>query len=41
MNGESYRLTQSAGRRRAQTRAEQDQSAGDTVDPETGEIAEA
>lgn len=41
MNGDSYRLKQSAGRRHPSTqadRAEQDQAIADTVDPETGEI---
>ena len=41
MNGESYRLKQSAGRRRAATStnaAEQNQATAETVDPETGEI---
>jgi hypothetical protein len=37
MNGDSYRLKQSAGRRRAEIRAEQNQ-ATQTVDPDTGEI---
>ncbi len=43
MNGDSYRLKQSAGRRRAATaadRAEQNQDTAETVDPETGEIGE-
>ena len=42
MNGDSYRLKQSAGRRRAATpaaRAEQNQATAETVDPETGEIS--
>jgi len=41
MNGDSYRLKQSAGRRRPATaadRAEQNQATTETVDPETGEI---
>ncbi len=40
MNGDSYRLKQSSGRRRAAAaaRAEQDQATVETVDPETGEI---
>ena len=40
MNGDSYRLKQSVGRRRAATtdRAEQNQATTETVDPETGEI---
>jgi DNA replication protein DnaC len=37
MNGDSYRLKQSTGRRRAAARAEQNQ-ATDTIDPDTGEI---
>ncbi|MBB4000768.1 DNA replication protein DnaC [Aureimonas pseudogalii] len=41
MNGDSYRLKQSAGRRRAAARAEQNQaSAADAVDPRTGEITQ-
>ncbi len=42
MNGDSYRLKQSAGRRRAGAaveRAEQNQATKETVDPETGEIS--
>ncbi|HEX6688788.1 MAG TPA: ATP-binding protein [Solirubrobacterales bacterium] len=41
MNGDSYRLKQSAGRRRPATpadRVEQNQAIAETVDPETGEI---
>lgn len=38
MNGDSYRLKQSAGRRRNAAKAEQNQANTDTVDPETGEI---
>jgi len=39
MNGDSYRLKQSSGRRRAATaRAKQNQATVETVDPETGEI---
>ncbi len=41
MNGESYRLKQSAGRSRAAAaadQAEQNQATANTVDPETGEI---
>ena len=38
MNGDSYRLKQSAGRRRAATRAEQNQATGETIDPDTGKI---
>ena len=43
MNGDSYRLKQSAGRRRAGAaeRAEQNQATTETVDPGTGEITEA
>lgn len=37
MNGDSYRLKQSTGRRRSAARAEQNQ-ATDTIDPDTGEI---
>ena len=38
MNGDSYRLKQSAGRRRALARAEQNQATA--ADPETGEITQ-
>ena len=38
MNGDSYRLKQSAGRRRAETRAEQNQATSEIIDPDTGEI---
>ena len=38
MNGDSYRLRQSAGRRRATAAAEQNQATADEADPETGEI---
>ena len=38
MNGDSYRLKQSAGRRRADARAEQNQATGEIIDPDTGEI---
>ena len=38
MNGDSYRLRQSAGRRRATAAAEQNQATPDNADPETGEI---
>ena len=40
MNGDSYRLKQSAGRRRAAAAegAEQNQATTETVDPETGDI---
>jgi DNA replication protein DnaC len=40
MNGDSYRLKQSAGRRRSAARAEQNQ-ATEIIDPETGEITTA
>ena len=41
MNGDSYRLKQSAGRRRAAAaRAEQNQATAETVDPDTGEITD-
>jgi len=38
MNGDSYRLKQSTGRRRTTNRAEQNQAIPETVDPDTGEI---
>ncbi len=38
MNGDSYRLKQSTGRRRTPIRAEQNQASPETVDPDTGEI---
>ena len=38
MNGDSYRLKQSTGRRRTTIRAEQNQATPETVDPDTGEI---
>jgi DNA replication protein DnaC len=38
MNGDSYRLNQSAGRRRAPITAEQDETAAEIIDPDTGEI---
>lgn len=38
MNGDSYRLKESAGRRRAAARAEQNQATTEIVDPDTGEI---
>lgn len=38
MNGDSYRLQQSAGRRRASAAAEQNQATPNEADPETGEI---
>ena len=40
MNGDSYRLKQSAGRRRSAARAEQNQ-ATEIIDPDTGEITTA
>ena len=33
-----YRLKQSAGRRHAETRAEQNQATSEIIDPDTGEI---
>ena len=41
MNGDSYRLKQSVGRRRASVRAEQNQATAEIVDPDTGEITAA
>jgi DNA replication protein DnaC len=42
MNGDSYRLKQSSGRRRvAAAEAEQNQATAETVDPDTGEITAA
>jgi hypothetical protein len=38
MNGESYRLTQSASRRKPAVMDVGDQSAVEAVDPDTGEI---
>jgi len=38
MNGDSYRLKQSAGRSRSAARAEQNQAIAEIVDPDTGEI---
>ena len=38
MNGASYRLKQSAGRRRSAAKAEQNQATAEIVDPDTGEI---
>src|SRR5471032_575749 len=38
MNGDSYRLKQSAGRRRTPARADQNQAPSEIVDPDTGEI---
>ena len=41
MNGDSYRLKQSAGQRRAAAaRAEQNQATAETVNPDTGEITD-
>ncbi len=41
MNGDSYRLKQSVGRRRPSVRAEQNQATAEIVDPDTGEITAA
>ena len=41
MNGDSYRLKQSAGRRRPTAAAEQNQATTERVDPDTGEITES
>jgi len=41
MNGDSYRLKQSVGRRRPSARAEQNQATAEIVDPDTGEITTA
>ncbi len=41
MNGDSYRLKQSARRRRNTARVEQSQPATELADPETGEITSA
>ena len=41
MNGDSYRLKQSVGRRRASVRAEQNQATAESIDPDTGEITAA
>ena len=38
MNGDSYRLKQSTSRRRATAKAEQNQTTGEIVDPDTGQI---
>ena len=38
MNGDSYRLKQSAGRRWAAARTEQNQASDKMADPDTGEI---
>ena len=38
MNGDSYRLKQSVGRRRTSARAEQNQATPEFVDSDTGEI---
>ena len=40
MNGDSYRLKQSAGSRRAAATAEQNQATADVFDPGTGEITD-
>ena len=40
MNGDSYRLKQSAGPRRAAATAEQNQATADVFDPGTGEITD-
>ena len=40
MNGDSYRLKQSAGQRQS-AKAEQNQATGEIVDPDTGEIIPA
>jgi hypothetical protein len=40
MNGDSYRLKQSTGRRRTTNRAKQNQATPETVDPDTGEITQ-
>ncbi len=39
MNGDSYRLKQSAGRRRYTVAAEQNQATAERVDPDTGEVS--
>jgi DNA replication protein DnaC len=41
MNGDSYRLRQSAGRRRTAARAAQNQATAEIIDPDTGEITPA
>jgi DNA replication protein DnaC len=41
MNGDSYRLRQSAGRHRTAVRAEQNQATAEIIDPNTGEITPA
>ena len=41
MNGDSYRLKQSVGRRRTSARAEQNQATTEIVNPDTGEITTA
>jgi hypothetical protein len=38
MNGDSYRLKESAGRHRAAARTDQNQATTEIVDPDTGEI---
>ncbi len=40
MNGDSYRLKQSAGSRRAAATAEQNQATADVFDPGTDEITD-
>jgi len=40
MNGDSYRLRQSAGQRRAAARAEQNQATAETIGPEVGEVTD-
>lgn len=41
MNGDSYRLKQSAGSRRAAATAEQNQATADVFDPGTDEITDS
>ena len=41
MNGDSYRLKQSVGRRRTSARPEQNKATAEIVDPDTGEITAA
>ncbi len=38
MNGDSYRLKQSSGRRRTASNAAEQNQATETADPDTGEI---
>jgi len=40
MNGDSYRLKQSAGSRRSIAAADQNQATAENVDPDTGEITQ-